>query len=716
MSEIPRANPYLNEAIEGLNEHYHRFRGNTADAWENLTTAESEFIDDEITHCLLEPRYYLENYHVVKTEEEGLKTLFPFWESQEIFYEEIRNIQRQNLPVKVQVLKARQQGLSTISEGLVFHKTIFTKVVNTLIIAQDGQQSAFLFDMARTAYDLLPWWMQPEKRYEQAGKLLQFDCVEELARQANMGLKSNIYVEAANKMTGAARGKTIKAMHASELASWDDGGQLTKSIFPTMNSADTLAIMESTAEGRSGFWYHFWRDTVAGKTDWHPIFIEFFRVRKYSRALKTGEEFHRTKDEVAFVERVKADKNVTITDEVLNWMRKKKQEFISTEGDEFSFYGEYPSNWMEAFQGSGICAFPKRKLQKILESTVCPPRWVGEIQWNQDTAKIQFSGMGDRLRRVGKDEQLQQPEQEERFRVWEMPDIEDEYYVAVDVAMGNEGGDFSCVQVMKIGRGPQPDEQVAEWRGWINPVPLAYVAVGIATWYNYAEIAVEVNAVGISTNNEIQRVIEYENLYRWKHLDKIGNVNTVHMGWYTNFKSRDVIIAKMVEAILSNTIVLRSEWLLDEMLDFAQDDEGGKFQGQEANDDRVMTMMICHYCAHQSDSGKRAMTRPMSSKTGTERKWYVMDAMNRKMAETHDRDEAIRLVSEHKGYSMVQAQESRDFYNTAYSPIYDGDGIRSRMYHQMGYQAEDINHETISEVEAMEAEPEADNPNAWLSY
>jgi hypothetical protein len=352
-----------------------------------------------------------------------------------------------------------------------------------------------------------------------------------------------------------------------------------------------------------------------------------------------------------------------------------------------------------------------------MESEVCPPLLVGDITFDLDDQKIKFSSKdGGFLRSVEPGELLQQPEEEELFRVWEEPDHDEDYYVAVDVAMGNEGGDYSCVEVIKIGRGLTPDEQVAEWRGWINPVPLAYVAVAIARWYNFAEIAVEVNAVGVTTNNEIQRVIEYDNIYRWKHIDKIGNTMTAHTGWYTNYKSRQMIIAKMVEAMLSRTIVIRSEWLVDEMMDFAQDEEGGKFQGQDANDDRVMAFMICRYCAHESDTGKRAAARPMSSKIGTSKKWYVMDASNRKIAETDDREKALLLVREHKGFSVVQAPEDRDFHNTLYSPIHNGNGIRSRMYYEMGYSAESINHETVTEVESAEAEPEPTDPNAWLWY
>ena len=116
---------------------------------------------------------------------------------------------RQGKPVKCCVLKARQLGLSTISEGLIFHKTIFTRAVNSLIVAQDPGQSTYLFDMFLRAYDNLPWWMRPEKLFRSKGKYMVFDTAE----PARDGLRSQIMVESANKLTGVSVGKTVRACH-----------------------------------------------------------------------------------------------------------------------------------------------------------------------------------------------------------------------------------------------------------------------------------------------------------------------------------------------------------------------------------------------------------------------------------------------------------------------------------------------------------------------
>ncbi len=729
--DLKRANPHLNEFVQMMDEVFFEAGGSVSLAWDRIGTTEKEFMKNEIRRSIQDPRYYLENYHTIRTEQDGLKTMSPFWDSQELFYEEVMKLFRKNGKVLAQVLKARQLGLSTICEGLIFWRTLFTPTCNALIVASDIDKVDHQFEMSRLAYDCLPWWMQPEVRYEQKGRVMVFDRRDELMRKMNPGLRSNIYVEAANKSTGVARGKTIRAAHLSELATWECGGEtLTEQIFPSMNATDTMAFMESTAEGRNGFWYRWWKDTEDGKTDWHPIFIPFYKVRKYAAKIEKGEVFTPTADEEQFRAAVLKDDHFPITDEILKWRRKSIAQFVSLTGDEFGFMQEYPANSMEAFQGKGVCAFNKRLLHKMLSACVAP-NYVGEInlELGSTIPKVQ-------LRPVESGHVLHAPKTFDRFWVWEQPDPNAVYYVAADVAQGNEGGDFSVVEVLKIGAGMEPDEQVAEWRGWINPTTFAYICAAIGYMYNTAEVSIECNAVGQVTNNEIFRVIEYDQIYRWKHLDKIKNSQTNFVGWYTNYKTREALIAKMGESVNDRSITLRSKWLIDEMMDFSYDEDGGgKAQGQATKDDRVMAMMICRYCAHDSDFGKRAMARPMNSSSAGVSTWYILDPENRKVGEYHEHAAALAAFDQFRvkanfgpdrfkpregmpilsGYSILQAPQAKCFANSLYSPIHDKAGLRSRMHYEMGYSAENIDHESVM-YEQMAETPDLQDPNAWLNY
>jgi hypothetical protein len=282
--------------------------------------------------------------------------------------------------------------------------------------------------------------------------------------------------------------------------------------------------------------------------------------------------------------------------------------------------------------------------------------------------------------------------------------------------MGNQGGDFSCVHVLKIGRGMEPDELVAEWRGWVHPTKLAYVIRGIAERYGQPEVAVEVNSMGITTNGELMRVIEYDNLYRWKHIDKIKNQMTDLTGWYTTGKSRDNALSKLVESVAERTIIINSEWTIDEMMDFAQEEDSGssRYEGQDTPDDRVMALMIGRYCSHESDYGKKAGSQPANpSKANT--KFYVLDSLSRKRAEVSSREEAMLMVADpkHLGWSYTAAPAARFNQNTAYSPVHDGNGVESRMF-DSGYDAEDINSESVRDFLMRESEPQTADPDGWM--
>jgi hypothetical protein len=738
VSLIPRRDPLLNEAIDILDNHFKRSKWDYETAFNTLGSTEEHFINRELKKCLLDPRYYLENYHVIKTEQRGFTTLFPFWDSQEIFYNELMDLIVQGKPVKVLVLKARQLGLSTISEGLIFHRTVFHKTINSLIVAQDPGQADYLFSMFTRAYEQLPWWMKPIVRYRSKGRYMVFDS----DRPEMEGLNSEIFVEAANKMTGVSVGKTIRAAHLSELSAWPAPEILTEQIFPTMNATDELAIMESTARGRQGFWYDFWKKSIAkwgdGQWEWKPIFIEWYRCSvsqlkatdksrsdgKYARIIDKDMDFRLTPDETAFRDKVNIEKKFLISDEMFLWKRAKIEETIGLKGDAYSFYQEYPSNWMEAFQASGRCAFPKPLLQRIIDTRCNDPLWVGEIEYfhgHHQPVRTHLTDVREE-KKVNRNYEIPPTEQVGgRLRVWEKPEPGILYYVGADVAHGVEGGDYSCAQVIRVGHGGEPDVQVAEWHGWINPTPFAYALVGLATWYNMAEISSELNDVGQKTYMEMFRIIEYPNLFRWKHYDKVKNFHSDLMAWVTNQKTRGLIISTMREHIMDNTIVLYSYELLDEMMDFAQEEEGGRFEGQDTNDDRVMALMIALWCAHDEDYGNQTVKSVGAVGQGAA-KYYVLDGTGRVVEKCHPhkredgayeglgREEAMAFLYNRPGWSIRRQVQRVDFANSDFSPVHDRSGPRNFMHNQMGIPAEQISVDNIFTI------PLNDGSDDWRNY
>lgn len=716
MDSIRRANPHLSEIIEILNLHLEKYRGNEDEARSHLSHGDNLWIDNEVLHCMTDTRYFLSNYYAIKTEDEGFKGLYPLWDSQEILYEEFRKLEKEHGFVKAMVNKSRQMGGSTYVSGELFHKTIFSAHINTIIVTQDADQTRFILDMYVAALDFLPWWMRPRKRYGEAGKFIDFDEKDDAIRSVRPGLKTRIYGDNGNKPTGAGRGKTFARGHLDELAFWKDASGLTESLFPTMNAADGFYVMISTPRGRNTPWHNLWKDAESGDSEWSPIYIPFYRREKtYSMPIPKGEPFILTEDEQLMRQQIFKKEGIFVKDEVFNWRRKKIKGFISTHGDDKMFLQEYSSTAEESFQSSAVMAFPRGIINRLSKQTV-EPIMVGEISYDWNAGKPDLH-----LRTLQRGEEARLPKRHDRFHVWEKAIRGERYVMGVDVSLGNEGGDYSCVQVIKLASGHQKDEQVACWHGMMDPQSLAEIVFAIGWLYNEALAAVEVNSMGMVTNNDLVRQMEYENIYRFKRLDRLRNFTTDIIGWWTDEKSKRALISKMSKTLLEDTFTIRDRHTVDEFYDFT---EWGA-EGDRAHDDYVMAIMIALYCGHEGEFSERQKVKKEAPVDVN--RFQVLDRWGTEILKTTSRTEAERVSKQHPGSSiqrhagasakvMLGGESKRvpaDLYNTDYSPIHDKEGSTQSKMYEDGMEPEEMTPEAVAEYEAEQEEAE-DSPNAWL--
>lgn len=716
---IRRQNPFLEEIIEELDQHLARCAGNTSEALESLSKADNDWIDGELIHCMADTRYFLSNYYAIKTEDEGYKGLYPFWDSQEILYESFMEQKRRTGRVKKIVDKARQMGGSTFVSGYVFAETIFTEHINSIVVAQDGDQTTYILDMYSAALDFLPWWIRPRLRYYERGKFMDFDEKDNAMRDVRPGLKTRLYGDNGNKPTGAGRGKTFKRAHLDELAFWMNPTQLTKALFPTMNSADGIYVMISTPNGRNDAWHNLWRRAEAGKIDWEPLYIPFYRREKtYSLPIPKGEKFELTDEEMAMRQQVLKKENHFIKDEVFNWRRKKIEEFIATDGDDKMFQQEYSSTAEESFQTSAITAFPRGIINHLSKRTI-NPRWIGEVIYDFKRGVPKFVG-----REVDPEESVEYPETQNRFHIWEKPVQGESYVMGIDVSLGQDGGDYSCVQVLKLSKGIQKDMQVACWHGLIDPESLATVVFAIGWMYNEALAAVEVNSMGMVTNNYLLRQLEYENVYRFKRLDRLKNFMTDIVGWWTDEKSKRALMAKMSKTLLDDVLDIPDKYTVDEFYDFTEDGA----EGEGAHDDFLMALLIALYCGTEGEYKEiRDEKKPTAGEDGTNT-FEVRNRFDSIVATTTSQNEAQRIAKKHIGsvihrvnipatanirFNGKKAKVPADFQNTDWSPIHDGDGTAHDLFYEEGMRAEEITPEAIQAYEA-EMEAAEEDPNAWL--
>ena len=724
---IIRQNKYLSEIIEILDMHRQKYRaGDIGDdeARASLSSADNEWIDSECYHSLIDTRYFLSNYYAIRTEDKGFQGLYPFFDSQEILYEELRKMEKKYGRVRAIVDKARRMGYTTYMVGEFLHKTVIRyKHTNTVFVSQDEDGAKYNMEMYESAFSFLPWWMQPRVMKHENGKVYCFDEPDENLRTSRPGLKNWVYADNANRPSGVGRGKGFRCAMLDELAHWKDSSQLSKSLLRTFVATDGFYVMGSTANGRNDAWHNLWRKAEAGSIDWHPIFIPFYRRPKtYSLPIPNGEVFTLTEEEKEMVEQVKKKEGVTISNETINWMRKTKEEFIATDGDDMLFDQEYAITAETSFQNAIISAIPRGIINRYSKRTV-QPRWVGEITFD-------FAQWVPHLymKELKEGKEALYPETENRLHLWEKPQSGERYCVGVDVALGQKGGDYTSCTVMKISANAQLDEQVAQWHGYIDPYNLTDIVLALGWYYNEALVAVEVNSFGMATNTRLMRDYEYENIYRFKRMDRLKHFMTDIVGWWTDYKSKRTLVSYFSKMMLDEQVILRDKFLIDELRDFSDDLEA---DGDGAHDDYVISAMIALYCGHEGEFEERRQ-RPVESAKDLNNyivyKMQMMDGMQIpvKLFQSASPFEAEKfsktrigsyIVNEHGAMAdlVVKGKKVRvpaDFQNTAYSPIHDRPGTRNQMFSE-GTPAEFIDSQSVADYEAQQGDEETSDSEGW---
>ena len=430
---------------------------------------------------------------------------------------------------------------------------------------------------------------------------LGFDRVDGVTVKDYDGWLMDIEVEHNHNYptSGIMTHNTVRNFLGSEASRWPDAQVWTTDIKPSLNAPDMVGFIESTAFGRSGLYYNMWRAAEAGKSIWRALFIPVYKVRKYSLPVYKSDNFILTADERSLRRNVKAKENFTIPLGFFKWRRNEIVETINATGSDESHYESYPVTPTEAFISSGFGAFPRKCLNEQSEQHCRDPILIGEIEYNgPEQAPIL------KLHKPEPDELLDKPKYHNRLWVWELPNENEaiEYYGSGDISSG-DGRDYTDLPFYRIGYGLEPTVMVAEWHGLINPSHAAKVVAALGYWYHTCELAIEYAAAGVTTGDELRWVLDYPNIYRWKHMDKVSGVATQHIHWLTNMRTREDMINRMGEALLDKTIIIRNRHTIEEMRDFGRFEGEIKAQGIDNNDDAAVANCINVCALHQS--GKR---------------------------------------------------------------------------------------------------------------
>ena len=162
---------------------------------------------------------------------------FKFNQAQQKIHDAVEKQLREKGRVRVLILKARQQGISTYTAGRVFWKTLHTPYTRSVVLAHDSATSDALFTMSKQFIERMPEEGKPE--------LVKSNAKEIKFAHNDSGFR--LYTAGSPE---AGRGTTPTILHCSEVAFWQNQEKILAGLFQGVSSADgTEIILDSTANG-----------------------------------------------------------------------------------------------------------------------------------------------------------------------------------------------------------------------------------------------------------------------------------------------------------------------------------------------------------------------------------------------------------------------------------------------------------------------------------
>lgn len=445
--------------------------------------------------------------------------------------------------VRIIILKARQQGLSTYVGGYLYFNVSQRKACKAMVVTHHSDSTRALFDMTKRYHENCPEVLRPHTKYS-SRRELTFDVLD------------SSYVVATAGGESIGRGETLTHVHASELAFWQKSTALENWNGMTQavpNKPGTAIFVESTANGVSGIFYDLWRGAVQGTNGYVPVFIPWFMDPEYREDVPDNFEITPEETEIS--------KKYTLDHEQLMFRRRK----VAQNGLDL-FKQEYPAEPEEAFLTTGRPVFNPEGLQECLTMAAEPMQrlalegddWVENIRGELTTYRIIAPG--------------------------------EQYTIGADVAMGIRGGDWSVAQVLDSKK-----RQVATYRAQVHPDYFAEVLYKLGEFFNFAYIIVENNSHGILTCTRLGKDMAYPYFYTEVQIDKLTDKETIKLGFTTTSKTKPLIIDELRASVREEKIELNDKVTIREMLTYIVTQSGGMEAEAGCFDDCVMSLALANH-------------------------------------------------------------------------------------------------------------------------
>lgn len=490
----------------------------------------------------------------IKPKDEPVKIIEPN-EPQKELYRTIYKLEQESKPIRIIILKARQMGFSTMTEALIFARTITNTHINSGIITHKDEATNNLFTMTKNYYDWLPDNFKPSLKASNAKELI-FD------NKDRTGIDSQIKVLTATDDAG--RSNTFQNLHISELAFWkcDINKALASLMAAVPNSPKSMIIIESTANGYNEF-KTMWDNAVNGSNGFTPLFFAWFQMPDYRRPVPF--DFELTYEEERLKERFGLD------NEQIQWRRETLRTVCN--GDINLFRQEYPSTPEEAFIATGNSYFNNEVVNARLEQVKKPLKkgffkykynglTISDIEWVDDEFGY--------------------------INIYKDVDNYTPYVIGGDTS--GDGSDFFIGQVLDNTNG----EQVAVLRHQFDEDLYARQMYCLGMYYNSALLGVESNFSTFPIKELLRIGYPKTKMYVREVADTFTGRLQEKFGFRTTTITRPAMLAELAKIVRENPESINDRTTLLEMLTFVKNERGKAEAITGYHDDTIMALAIAH--------------------------------------------------------------------------------------------------------------------------
>ena len=438
----------------------------------------------------------------------------------------------------VNVLKARQGGISTFVLARALWRALTKENENILIVSYKSDSAMALFEKLKQMNDMLP-----RDRFKGIFPDVRRDNRNELFFVNGSRIRS---VVAGNKDVG--RGSTYTYIHLSEFAFYANQEKQLLSVEQSLaKGADSQLTIESTSNGTSNHHYRISMQGLKGKSKYVAYFIPFYHKlykKQFAHDYNEAEKWHKavyckrlSKDECDDMELALLEQGANLRQ--LMWRRFK----ISDMESEQQFQQEYPSNALESFISTGNSVFDQAKVLNRISYAIDPlPK--NDVISELDASLHKYIGRG--------------------LDIFHLPKKNVKYYFGVDTASGS-GADYSTISCFDT-----DGQQIMSF--YHNKIPVyefAHVIYTLGMFYNYAFLCVERNSYGLPIIERLRKERGYLNMYKMKTFDERGK-KKLQIGFITSEKTKAIMISDMKEQFELNLINIECKTTLQQMQMFIE--------------------------------------------------------------------------------------------------------------------------------------------------